>query len=162
MPGTATKTKFKKLIVFSDGAARGNPGPAGAGGQIKDASGAVLAEVSEYLGETTNNVAEYKALILAVEKALHYNPEELEIRADSELMVKQLNGEYKVKNEGLKPLYDRVKQLLPGLRKVEIRHVYRSENSAADELANKAIDEFEQGEKPEHWMDDVPEQGSLF
>lgn len=169
----------RKIIVFSDGAARGNPGPAGAGAQIKNANGEVLAEVSEYLGETTNNVAEYKALILALERALEYKPEEIEINADSELMVKQLNGEYKVKNEGLKPLYGRVKQLLAGCKRVRIIHVYRSENSAADELANKAIDEFEREQRPYqpfHQPDDTdtvndpnknrpgetPGQGSLF
>ncbi|MHB8841187.1 MAG: ribonuclease HI family protein [Candidatus Aquicultor sp.] len=158
--------------MYSDGAARGNPGPAGAGALIKNAKGDVLVEVSAYLGETTNNIAEYKALILALEQAIQYKPEEIEIRADSELMVKQLNGEYKVKNEGLKPLHDRVKKLLAGCRRAEIKHIYRNENSAADELANKAIDEFENREEslqrlsepqlPQKQSDDMPEQGSLF
>ncbi|NCO65752.1 MAG: ribonuclease H [Candidatus Aquicultor secundus] len=157
----------RKVIIYSDGAARGNPGPAGAGAQIKNVKGDVLAEVSEYLGETTNNVAEYRALILALEQAVHYKPFRIEIRADSELMVKQLNGEYKVKNMGLKPLYDRVKQLLAGCTSVEIKHIYRSENSAADELANKAIDEFENREEPQQQLpqkqpNDMPEQGNLF
>ncbi len=155
-------TENKTLIIYSDGAARGNPGPAGAGGQIKDSSGNVLAEVSEYLGETTNNIAEYKALILALERALGYNPTRLEIRADSELLVRQLLGEYKVKNEGLKPLYDRIKQLLSGVKSVDIKHIYRSDNKHADELANQAIDSFEKGATIEKKIDDLPEQGSLF
>jgi len=154
--------RYRKLIIFSDGAARGNPGPAGAGGQVKSPSGKVLCEISEYLGETTNNAAEYKALILTIERALAYHPEELDINADSELLVKQLKGEYKVKNEGLKPLYERVKHLLAGLKRVGIRHIYRSENAEADRLANTAIDKFAKGEKGEKKLGDVPEQGSLF
>lgn len=139
---TKNGKRYKKLIIYSDGAARGNPGPAGAGGQITSPSGEVLAEVSEYLGETTNNIAEYKALVLSLERALKFNPEEIQIRADSELLVKQLNGEYRVKNEGLKPLYDRVRHLLAGLKRVGVSHVYRSDNKQADELANRAIDSF--------------------
>lgn len=135
-----------KLILHTDGAARGNPGPAGAGGEIRNDDGKLLAEVFEYLGEATNNVAEYKALILTLERALLFNPQEIEVRADSELLVKQLRGEYKVKNEGLKPLYARIKVLSANLKKFEVRHVYRSENTHADELANMAIDAYQSGE----------------
>jgi ribonuclease HI len=134
-----------RLILHTDGAARGNPGPAGAGGEIRNDDGKLLAEVFEYLGEATNNVAEYKALILTLERALLFNPQEIEVRADSELLVKQLRGEYKVKNEGLKPLYAHIKVLSANLKKFEVRHVYRSENAHADELANMAIDAYQSG-----------------
>ncbi|MBE0446643.1 MAG: ribonuclease HI family protein [Actinobacteria bacterium] len=152
----------KRLMIYSDGAARGNPGPAGAGGQVLDSSGNVLAEVSEYLGEITNNAAEYKALILTLERALQFTPVEIEIRSDSELLVKHLHGEYRVKNESLKPLFERVKQLLAGINKVDAKHIYRSENIRADELANEAIDRFIKGEKVDVRIDGLPEQGSLF
>jgi len=154
--------KHKKLVIYSDGAARGNPGPAGAGAHIQNLSGNTIAEISEYLGDATNNVAEYKALILALERALPYAPEEVEIRSDSELLVKHILGEYKVKNEGLKPLFQKVKQLLSGIKKIDIKHVYRNENLRADELANEAIDKFVKGEKAEVEINDLPEQGSLF
>ncbi|HZD60122.1 MAG TPA: ribonuclease HI family protein [Anaerolineae bacterium] len=152
----------KRIVVYSDGAARGNPGPAGAGGQVLDSSGNTLAEISQYLGETTNNVAEYKALIITLEHALLYAPDEIEVRSDSELMVKHLLGEYRVKNEGLKPLFEKVKQLLARVKKIDIKHIYRSENTRADELANKAIDEFTKAERVEAQVDEFPEQGSLF
>ncbi|MBI4733645.1 MAG: ribonuclease HI family protein [Rubrobacteridae bacterium] len=132
----------EKIIIYSDGAARGNPGHAGAGASIQTSTGEVISEVSEYLRETTNNVAEYRALILALEQARPLGACELEVRADSELMVKQLNGLYKVKNEGLKPLHAKVNELLLPYRKAKIIHVYRSDNKRADELANEAIDEY--------------------
>ncbi len=103
---------MKKLIINTDGAARGNPGPAGIGVVIKDEKGAVVHEVSEYLGETTNNQAEYQALIAALEAAHKIGAQALEIHADSELIVNQVKGLYKVKNEGLRPLFDEVKALL--------------------------------------------------
>jgi ribonuclease HI len=131
---------YDKLITYSDGGARGNPGPAGAGGVVQTSEGEVLAEVSEYLGVTTNNIAEYKALILTLQKANRFASKSLEVRADSELMVKQLRGEYKVKNEGLKPLYLQVKDLLSHYKNVTVKHVYRSDNKLADELANEAMD----------------------
>lgn len=156
------KKSRARLIIFSDGAARGNPGPAGAGGLIKDSTGEVLAEISEYLGETTNNVAEYKALILTLEKALQYGKDEVKIYLDSELLVRQLTGAYKVKNSGLKPLFERARQLLTAFNKAGIEHIYRSENAHADELANKAIDKFIKGEKAEKKIDNIPGQESLF
>lgn len=134
---------YDKLITYSDGGARGNPGPAGAGGVVQTPEEEVLAEVSEYLGETTNNIAEYKALILTLQKASRFASKSLEVRADSELMVKQLRGEYKVKNEGLKPLYLQVKDLLSHYKNVTVKHVYRSDNKRADELANEAMDRQE-------------------
>jgi ribonuclease HI len=138
--GNKQSQQFKKLITYSDGGARGNPGPAGVGGQIQAGDGEILAEISEYIGETTNNIAEYTALILTLERAREFAARELEIRADSELMVKQLKGQYKVKNEGLKPLHSRAKELISAYGKVNICHVYREQNKRADELANEALD----------------------
>ncbi|MBI4734047.1 MAG: ribonuclease HI family protein [Rubrobacteridae bacterium] len=160
-------SRHGKIIVYSDGGARGNPGPAGAGGQILNVNGEVLAEISEYLGETTNNIAEYTALILTLEKSQTFRAEEIEIRADSELMVKQLNGEYKVKNEGLKPLHAKVKGLMAPYKRVNIKHIYRSENKRADELANQAMDIYKEIKDDEDYIADSAhesnhEQGTLF
>lgn len=128
-----------KWILYTDGASRGNPGEAGAGALLTNEQGKEF-PLSRYLGIKTNNQAEYEALILGLEALIQYQPEEVEIYADSELMVKQLNGEYKVKNEGLKPHYEKVKNLLKNFKKVLIRHIPREENKRADELANEAID----------------------
>ncbi|TMA31611.1 MAG: ribonuclease HI family protein [Deltaproteobacteria bacterium] len=128
------------MYVFSDGAARGNPGPAGAGAVIKDASGKVLQRLKKALGKTTNNVAEYKGLILGLRKAQELGAREVEVRADSELMIKQLNGKYAVRNEGLKPLYNEAKALLETF-KWNAEHIPREENAEADEMSNRAIDE---------------------
>lgn len=128
-------------IAYTDGAARGNPGPAGAGVIIYGPKHKVIEEAKLYLGETTNNVAEYRALILALDKLDYHNAENILIRADSELMVKQIKGEYRVKNEGLKPLYEQAMGLIEGFDTYKIEHVPREENKAADRLANAAIDE---------------------
>lgn len=132
---------MKKFIINTDGAAKGNPGPAGIGAVIKDVAGAVVAEVYEYLGETTNNQAEYQALIAALKRAEKLGGEELQVFADSELMVKQIAGIYKVKNEGIKPLFEEVKQMIKMFKSVSVKHVPREKNREADALANKAIDE---------------------
>lgn len=131
----------KTAILWSDGAARGNPGPAGIGAILKSPSGEVLAEESQFLGHTTNNIAEYRALLLGVSRALELGIETLEVRADSELLIKQLRGEYKVRNEGLKPLHAEAKQLLARFRGVKLTHVRRELNVEADRLANRGIDE---------------------
>jgi ribonuclease HI len=170
-----SKQKHGKVILYSDGGARGNPGPAGAGGLVLSINAEVLAEISEYLGETTNNVAEYTALIMTLGQAIRFKPDEVEIRADSELMVKQLKGEYKVKNQGLRPLYDQVKELLTPYKKVTIKHIYRSDNKRADELANAAMDaresirsglkieaEARESAITETELKQKPEQGALF
>ena len=128
------------FVIHSDGAARGNPGPAGAGAVIAAPSGEVVAEVSEYLGEMTNNQAEYRALVLALEEAQRRGATELAIFADSELLVRQVRGEYRVKNEGLRPLFERVRTLLRGIGRYTIQHVPRERNAHADALANRAID----------------------
>ncbi len=132
---------MKRFIINTDGAAKGNPGPAGIGAVIKDSSGSIIAEVYEYLGETTNNQAEYQALIAALKRAQKLGGEELQVFADSELMVKQIAGIYKVKNEGIKPLFEEAKQMIKLFKSVSLKHVPREKNSEADALANKAIDE---------------------
>lgn len=134
------RNKMDKIIIQTDGAARGNPGPAGIGGYIYLPSGERLLSFSEYIGEATNNVAEYSALLYALKQAVKYKALKVELKLDSELIVKQLQGIYKVKNEGLKPYYFSVKALLNNYLEVEIKHIYREANAEADALANKAID----------------------
>lgn len=129
------------LTLHTDGAARGNPGPAGAGWVIRDSHGKSLAENCEYLGEKTNNQAEYLALLMALKQALALGGTKIKIFADSELMVKQLKGEYKVKNEGLKPLFEEARNLLRRFESVLVAHVVREKNADADALANRAIDQ---------------------
>lgn len=136
---------MKKVIIYTDGACRGNPGPAGIGALILDDAGECLAEISEFLGNATNNIAEYIALIKALEKALSLQAKEVEIFTDSQLLVKQVLGEYKVKNEGLKPLYLQVKMLEKQFKRFSINHVPREKNKLADKLANKGIDESSLG-----------------
>ena len=131
---------MNRVIIYSDGAARGNPGPAGAGAVLQGEDGHVIVEVCRYLGETTNNQAEYRALLLALEEAKMIGAEQLTIFADSELMVKQIMGEYRVKNEGLKPLFAEAQKLLRAFADYTIEHVPRDENRHADRLANLAID----------------------
>ncbi|MBI5588408.1 MAG: ribonuclease HI family protein [Deltaproteobacteria bacterium] len=123
-----------------DGASRGNPGEAGAGAVIKDPGGHIVKKLKKYLGRTTNNVAEYNAILIALESARDLGLNSIRILADSELMVKQLNGVYKVKSEDLRPLYDRAVDLIKGFKECKISHVYREDNSMADSMANEAID----------------------
>lgn len=132
---------MKKLILYTDGAARGNPGPASAGAFICTPEGATVAEISEYLGETTNNVAEYEALLAGLRRLIELGAEEVEIRADSELMVRQMEGRYRVKHPNLKPLYQEALALLKKIPRYSIKHVRREQNKEADRLANRALDE---------------------
>jgi ribonuclease HI len=127
-------------ILWSDGAARGNPGPAGAGAILRTPKGVVLAELCGFLGHTTNNVAEYRALLMGLEQALALGVRRLEVRADSELLIKQLRGEYRVKDPKLKPLWQEAKQLLARFDAARLQHVRREQNSDADRLANAGID----------------------
>lgn len=131
----------KNYKLFSDGACRGNPGVGGAGAVIIDARENVIWEGKEYLGYCTNNIAEYRALILGLKGALSHGCKNLEVYLDSELLAKQINGSYRVKNEKLKALMKEVHSLLTSFEYVEIKHVLRSHNSHADKLANMAIDE---------------------
>ena len=128
------------VTVYTDGAARGNPGPAGAGARVEDESGEVLAEACRFLGEATNNVAEYSGLILGLERAGELGARTVEIRADSELMVRQMRGEWKIRNEGLRELARRAHGLARSFERVNYVHVRREKNREADRLANRAID----------------------
>jgi ribonuclease HI len=136
-----------KYSLYSDGAARGNPGPAGIGVVIKK-DGQTLLEASAYLGKTTNNVAEYMGLIRGLEEALILGIKEIDCYVDSELLAKQLNGEYKVKNEGLIPLFHHLKTLIRKFKHFRISHTAREENKHADKLANRGIDEYALTESP--------------
>ena len=128
-----------KLIINTDGLSKGNPGTAAIGATIKDERGKTLAAISKRIGITTNNVAEYKALIAALQQAKKMGGTQLEIRADSELMIRQLNGRYKIKSEGLKPLYIEATQLLTKFETVSLKHIPRELNAEADQLANDAV-----------------------
>jgi len=129
-----------KAVIFTDGGARGNPGPAAAGAVILDpTTQSPLAEISKYLGETTNNQAEYQALILALEKALSIGIAQADCYLDSELIVKQLAGIYRVKHPDLKPLYEKVREYRNQMQ-LRFYHVRRERNAHADSLVNQAID----------------------
>lgn len=130
----------EKLYIYTDGGARGNPGPAGIGVVIKDKQGKIIAEHGRYIGETTNNQAEYRALILGLEKAAELGAEEIQCFLDSELVAKQMNREYKVKDKNLAPLFVKVWNLSLGFKKVIFEHIYREKNKEADRLVNEAID----------------------
>jgi ribonuclease HI len=129
-----------KLIIYTDGGARGNPGPAGLGIAIYNEAREKVAELSRFLGVATNNQAEYRAVIVALEKARAMNADELEFYLDSELVVKQLNREYKVKNKDLAPLFLMIHNLSLSFRKITYTHVFREQNEEADRLANEAMD----------------------
>ena len=128
------------LIAHSDGGARGNPGPAGYGVVIKDNTGKKVAALSEYLGHQTNNFAEYQGLIAALEYALQHGPKALKLISDSELLVRQIKGIYKVKNPTLQDLHGRAKELIAQLDWFSIGHAMREHNREADQLANEAMD----------------------
>jgi ribonuclease HI len=135
----------REAVLWTDGAARGNPGPAGIGAVLKSPSGEVLYTGSEYLGHTTNNVAEYKAVLLGLAGALEKGIRHVEVRADSELLIKQLRGEYRVKNAGLKPLYEEARKLIARFGSVKLTHIRRELNAEADRLANQGIDQVARG-----------------
>jgi len=128
-----------RAVLRSDGGARGNPGPAGAGFVI-EVDGETVCSAGRYLGETTNNIAEYEALIWGLENVHALGYTQVSVFADSELVVKQINGVYKVKNHGLKPLFTRTLALLRGFNSFEVGHVRREHNQAADAMANAAMD----------------------
>ncbi len=131
---------MNKLIIYTDGGARGNPGPAGLGVIIYDEDKKVVAEISEYLGTATNNQAEYQAIIAGLKKAVELKADELEFYLDSELAVKQLNHEYKVKNKDLAPLFLQIYNLSLNFKKITYTHISRERNQEADRLANEAMD----------------------
>lgn len=136
---------MNKIIVHSDGGARGNPGPAAIGVVIEKENGEMIEEISEAIGDTTNNIAEYTAVlrglqVLEVLFGAKVADMEVDWRLDSELVVKQLAGEYKVKNPGLRPLYEEIRDLRARFPKLTLKHVRREENKEADRLVNEALD----------------------
>ena len=129
-----------KVILNADGAARGNPGPAAIGATIKDDKGNLVASISRCIGTATNNQAEYRAIIAGLEKAIKLGARQVKAFSDSELVVKQLNGKYRVKNTSLRILYENVVKLIGSLDKFTIHHVPRTRSTEVDNLANKALD----------------------
>lgn len=131
------------IHAWIDGGARGNPGPAGYGARIENDAGDLVAELHGGLGVTTNNVAEYNGLLAALRYALEHGHNALHVHADSELLVKQMRGEYRVKNEGLKPLYGQARLLAHRIGRVTFTHIPREKNKEADRLSNLGMDEAE-------------------
>lgn len=130
---------MKKVVIYSDGASKGNPGDAGIGVVISDTEGNVLCEVAEYIGKQTNNVAEYAALICGLKEAADLGATQVAICTDSELLARQLTGVYKVKAPNLKPLFEQAVVYLRVFERVTISHVVRELNKRADELANEGV-----------------------
>ena len=129
-----------RATLFADGGSRGNPGPAASGAVLVAGDGAILREVGEYLGVATNNVAEWRALLSGLEAAQELGIRELDVRLDSELVVRQLRGEYRVKHPDLIPLHSRARRLMSGFTHLDIRHVPRAENKLADAVVNRCLD----------------------
>lgn len=143
LPFARDDHKVDELILYCDGGSRGNPGPAAIGAVVYDASTEppnLIASVSECIGVTTNNVAEYRALIAGLEAVAHLRARIVHVRADSLLVIKQLRGEYKVKHENLRPLHARARALLAEYEVADLQHVPREENLDADALVNAALD----------------------
>ncbi len=132
---------MSRATLFADGGSRGNPGPAASGAVLLGPDGAVLREFAEFLGVATNNVAEWRALVRGLEGALELGVRELDVRLDSELVVRQLSGVYRVKHPDLIPLHARAKRLLAQFASVDVRHVRRAENALADAVVNRCLDE---------------------
>lgn len=130
----------KKLKIYTDGGARGNPGPAAFGVVVEDLDGKMVGKFSKYLGETTNNQAEYQAVHFALEKAKEMRASEVEIFSDSELIVKQLNQDYKIKNEDLGKWFLKIWNLRQEIGKVSFTHIRREKNKKADKLVNEELD----------------------
>ncbi len=131
--------EVKRLVIHADGASRGNPGLAAIGATIKDEQGKLIARISQRIGRTTNNQAEYRAIIAALEETIRLGARQVELNSDSELVVRQIRGEYRVKKTALKPLYQQVKQLQSCLESFIINHIPRLQNREADRLANNAL-----------------------
>jgi ribonuclease HI len=136
-----------RLIVACDGASRGNPGPAGIGVQITSEDGAVLAEIARGIGETTNNVAEYTAVIEGLARAVELGARSVTLRSDSLLLINQLTGRYRVKSPHLQPLHRRASSIAAGFESISFEHVPREENREADRLANEGVDRWLAGER---------------
>jgi ribonuclease HI len=137
----AEKVAGRVLILRTDGASRGNPGPAAAGMVIESADGEIVALDKKYLGVMTNNQAEYRALILGLRAVMGFHPAEVRVYMDSELVVRQMTGQYRVKDESLRAIYDEARLLVRQLPMVTFHHVRRNQNARADALANEALDD---------------------
>jgi ribonuclease HI len=138
----ATSDGVSRLLIYTDGAARGNPGPAGAGAVLRDASsGEIVAEIARFLGIRTNNYAEWTAVELALAEALRLGARQVDLRMDSELVARQISGRYRVKHPDLKPIHARVMAMLARLDGYTVGHVPRELNKEADRLSNVAIDD---------------------
>jgi ribonuclease HI len=131
--------KINRVIICADGASLGNPGPSAIGATIKDEQGKLIARISQRIGQATNNQAEYKAVIAALEQATRLGAKHIDVSSDSQLVVRQINGEYRVKKAALKPLYQQVKKLQSLLDSFTITHIPRQQNQEADNLANMAL-----------------------
>ena len=131
--------QLERVTINADGASRGNPGPAAIGATIKDEQGILVARISQRIGHATNNQAEYRAAIVALKQAIKMGAKKVDINLDSQLVVRQVNGRYRVKNQALKSLFQEVKQLTGQLEAFTINHVPRDQNSEADRLANMAL-----------------------
>ncbi len=143
----ASAPAIQDAILWADGAARGNPGPAGVGIVLKTPDGEVLVAEGGFIGHATNNVAEYKALLLGLERALSRGVRHIEVRADSELLIKQLRGQYRMRSENLRPLYEQTLELLRKFETSRLVHVPRTQNAEADRFANLGIDQAKQAGK---------------
>jgi ribonuclease HI len=135
-----SKNAASTVICYADGASRGNPGPAAIGGTVAGPDGTILTEVSEAIGRATNNVAEWRAAVAVLDRARQLGARTVELRMDSELVVRQIAGQYRVRNAGLIPYYEQVRDLLPAFDRFSVRHVPRAQNAHADRLANAALD----------------------
>ena len=136
----APEAPAERFTAHCDGGSRGNPGPAGYGAVVEDAKGKVVAELSQYLGIQTNNFAEYSGLLGVLKWAVEHGVRNLRVISDSELMVKQMQGKYKVASPILRPLYEEARRLSRGIANFEMRHTLRGGNKHADRLANEAMD----------------------
>ena len=145
LPTGPPQKEFPELFIHADGASRGNPGEAGAGAVISDSRGRTLKELKCFLGMTSNNVAEYQALILALEKALELGARSITVFLDSELVVRQIRGEYRVREPHLKTLHQKAQEILNHFSQCSILSIPREENRRADQLANEAIDQKVKG-----------------
>lgn len=133
-------SKSLNVTIHIDGGSRGNPGPAAAGIVLRDEEGVVLYQGGLFLGRATNNVAEYSGLVAGLKQAAALGASQVTVVSDSELLVRQMNGQYRVKNEGLKPYFEEAKDLAAGFAKATFRHVRREQNKEADHLVNQALD----------------------
>ncbi|OGW75434.1 MAG: hypothetical protein A2Z72_06460 [Omnitrophica bacterium RBG_13_46_9] len=130
---------MKKLSLYVDGGSRGNPGPSGIGVVIFNEKGQKIKEFDKYIGIATNNIAEYTAVIYGLQEALMEKADAIELNIDSDLVVQQLKGGYRVKNPNIRPLFEQALHLISGFKKVDIKHIPREDNHEADRLVNKAI-----------------------